>query len=86
MIVLLTDSAEAQFVDIEDEKLSTRIRDIFTRLGKWPEVSGVKHLHYNWEGFARIRTGKWRVVFKVQQDVVMVVMIEKREDDTYSRR
>jgi len=86
MLVLMTDAAEAQFEDIIDEKLSARIRDVFARLEKWPEVSGVKHLRHDWAGFARIRTGQWRVVFKLQQDVVMVVMIEKKEDDTYKKR
>lgn len=67
MLVILTESAQAQFDAIADEKLSTRIRDVFARLEKWPEVSGVKHLHYNWEGFARIRNGKWRVIFTVER-------------------
>lgn len=86
MLVLMTDAAEAQFEDIIDEKLSARIRDVFARLEKWPEVSGVKHLRHDWVGFSRIRTWQWRVIFKVDQDVVSVVKIEKKEDDTYKKR
>lgn len=84
MLVLMTADAEAEFEELNEE-IGARVRDIFTRLENWPEVSGVKHLHYDWEGFARVRTGKWRVIFKVEGDVVMIVRIEKR-DDVYKKR
>jgi mRNA-degrading endonuclease RelE of RelBE toxin-antitoxin system len=43
-----------------------RIRDVFVRLQRWPEVSGVKPLRGALAGSFRIRTGEYRVVFRVR--------------------
>ncbi len=61
--------------------IQTRVRNVIARLGQWPEVSGVKWLTGDWKGFARIRTGDYRVVFKLaSDDVLEVVRIADRQD------
>jgi mRNA-degrading endonuclease RelE of RelBE toxin-antitoxin system len=45
----------------------SRIRKVFVRLEKWPDVSGVKALSGNLAGRYRIRTGDYRVQFRVIQ-------------------
>jgi mRNA-degrading endonuclease RelE of RelBE toxin-antitoxin system len=56
-----------------------RIQDVFDRLAKWPEVSGVKWLKAKWAGHARIRAGAWRVIFRVEATHVEVVRIRPRK-------
>lgn len=51
---------------------------IIQRLEKWPEVSGAKPLRGEWAGYHRIRTGDWRVLFRVVAPDVIVVRIMHR--------
>jgi mRNA-degrading endonuclease RelE of RelBE toxin-antitoxin system len=55
-----------------------RLEAIFARLERWPEVSGAKPLTRAWAGHFRIRTGDWRVVFRVEGSVVVIVRIMHR--------
>jgi mRNA-degrading endonuclease RelE of RelBE toxin-antitoxin system len=84
MTVILTDDAELEFLSL-GVVIKTRVREVFERLQKWPTVSGVKHLRYEWLGYSRIRTGKYRVVFMVEGETVIVVKIDDRKD-VYKRR
>ena len=43
-----------------------RLESIFSRLERWPTVSGAKPLTRDWAGHFRIRTGDWRLVFRVE--------------------
>jgi mRNA interferase RelE/StbE len=54
-----------------------RINDVLIRLGNWPEVSGAKALSGDLRGNWRIRTGDFRVLFRVEEDVVSVVVVWK---------
>ena len=40
---------------------------LLTRLGQWPNVSGVKHLRGDLAGTCRLRTGDYRLQFRVQE-------------------
>jgi len=60
-------------------KLKYRLDGILKRLEGWPQVSGVKWLKYEWAGHGRIRMGDWRVVFRVEGDV-LVVRIQHRSE------
>ena len=55
-----------------------RLESIFSRLERWPTVSGAKPLTRDWAGHFRIRTGDWRVVFRVEGSVVVIVRIMHR--------
>jgi mRNA-degrading endonuclease RelE of RelBE toxin-antitoxin system len=47
--------------------IQRQVRDVFVRLARWPEVSGVKALRRKLAGNYRIRTGNYRVVFRVRK-------------------
>lgn len=59
--------------------LLPRIQSLFERLAEWPEVSGVKWLGEDWQGHARLRTGDWRVIFRVQESHVVIVRVRHRK-------
>ena len=67
------------------EKILERLRKVLTRLTKWPDVSGAKPLSGNLAGWYRVRTGDYRIRFRVQGDRVFVDKIGHRskfyEDD-----
>lgn len=84
MTVVLTADAEIEFLAL-GVVIKARVKDIFERLEKWPAVSGSKNLGYDWAGHSRIRTGRYRVVFKVEGDTVTVVKIDDRKD-VYKKR
>ena len=46
--------------------VATRVRKLLVRLEGWPAVSGVKRLTGNLAGRYRVRTGDYRVQFRVE--------------------
>jgi len=63
-------------------RIQVRVQDVFDRLTRWPNVSGVKPLRRSLKGAYRIRTGDWRVLFtvEVQTERVTVFRIDNRRD------
>jgi mRNA-degrading endonuclease RelE of RelBE toxin-antitoxin system len=45
-----------------------RVTRLFDRLERWPDVSGAKSLSANLAGRYRLRTGDYRVQFRVERD------------------
>jgi mRNA interferase RelE/StbE len=60
-------------------KVRVRLLALVERLEKWPAVSGAKALTGNLVGFYRIRTGDYRLQFRVQGDDVIVVKVGHRD-------
>lgn len=56
--------------------IRARVLKIFERLAGWPDVSGAKALKGELAGHHRIRTGDWRVIFRVVSPRVIVVRIK----------
>jgi mRNA-degrading endonuclease RelE of RelBE toxin-antitoxin system len=48
------------------EPIYSRVMSIVERLEKWPAVSGAKPLRHGLTGRYRIRTGDYRVQFRVE--------------------
>jgi mRNA-degrading endonuclease RelE of RelBE toxin-antitoxin system len=48
-------------------RIQARVQEVFIRLIRWPEVSGVKPLRGSLKGAYRIPTGDWRVLFTVDE-------------------
>jgi mRNA-degrading endonuclease RelE of RelBE toxin-antitoxin system len=69
--VELTPEAQSNF---ESLPLTLRIRvdTILHRLANWPAVSGAKPMRGALKGHYRIRTGDWRVLFIVSENVIVV--------------
>jgi mRNA-degrading endonuclease RelE of RelBE toxin-antitoxin system len=77
--IRITPEAEADLGHVP-LAMRPRIQGIVDRLKLWPRVSGVKPLTHNWAGHFRIRTGDWRVVFRVQGSDVVIVRIQNRSE------
>ena len=79
MTVVLTPEAQNQ-IERLNLTIQARVLAIVHRLEKWPEVSGAKPLRGKLAGSYRIRTGDYRVVFRVKDEVVTVWRIGYRGD------
>ena len=77
MVVLLAPDAQQDF-DRLPVTIRARVLKILERLRQWPEVSGAKALSGDWAGHYRIRTGDWRVIFRVITPSLIVVRIRHR--------
>jgi mRNA interferase RelE/StbE len=79
--VQVTGDARADFLSLP-VGIQKRVADIFERLSAWPEVSGAKPLKHGLKGAYRIRTGDWRVLFRVeeQKNRVIVFRVAHRRD------
>jgi mRNA-degrading endonuclease RelE of RelBE toxin-antitoxin system len=64
--------AEAQRLD---EPIYSRVLGVIERLKNWPAVSGAKPLRGVLRGHYRIRTGNYRIQFRVQGSTVIVERI-----------
>jgi mRNA interferase RelE/StbE len=60
--------------------IKKRLRNVLQRLAKWPVVSGAKPLRGRLSGWFRIRTGDYRIRFKIEGDTVIVDKIGHRKD------
>jgi len=77
----LTAEARSQFESLP-LRMQPRVRDVFNRLVRWPNVSGAKPLRGELKGAYRIRAGDWRVLFTVDEraERVTVFRIANRRD------
>jgi mRNA interferase RelE/StbE len=62
-----------------NEPILTRVMRLLDRLQKWPEVSGAKPLTGNLAGHYRMRTGDYRVQFRVVGETLIVEKIGHRD-------
>ena len=76
--VLITPEAQRQF-DPLPLVIRARVAAVFERLQDWPEVAGAKPLRGKLKGQYRVRTGDYRVQFRVAGDVVTVTRIGHRD-------
>jgi mRNA interferase RelE/StbE len=77
MQVLLSLEGQADF-DALPATIKARVIRVLERLAQWPQVSGAKPLKREWAGHYRVRTGDWRVIFRVISPGVIVVRIQHR--------
>jgi len=63
--VTITEEAQQQLQTLP-LSIQVRIEKIFVRLQRWPAVSGAKPLSGKLAGHYRIRTGDYRVQFRVE--------------------
>ena len=60
--------------------IQRRIEEVFVRLAGWPQVSGAKPLRGTLKGNYRIRTGDYRVVFRIVGTDVLIWKLGYRGD------
>ena len=78
MIVLLTNEALAE-LSMLPMSIQRRMYKIVKRLESWPVVSGTKPLRGNLAGHFRIRTGDYRLQFRLSDDRIIVEKIGHRD-------
>jgi mRNA interferase RelE/StbE len=76
--VLITSEAQDQYHALP-KVVRARIERIIERLEDWPDVSGAKPLRGNLAGCYRMRTGDYRVQFRVAADVVTIERVGHRD-------
>lgn len=76
--VVMTPDAAVE-LDRLDNVIHGRVLRLLDRLTKWPNVSGAKPLQGELSGRYRLRTGDYRVQFRVAGDQVTVEKIGHRD-------
>ena len=59
--------------------IQARVAKIVLRLTQWPNVSGAKPLRAKLAGRFRMRTGDYRVQFRVEGDEVIIERVAHRD-------
>jgi mRNA interferase RelE/StbE len=77
--VSMTDEAFSQY-DALPKTIKERLRKLTIRLESWPAVSGVKALSGDLAGWYRMRTGDYRVRFRMVADKIIIDKIGHRKD------
>lgn len=77
--VELTPEADKQAQRLPNVILE-RVRNLIRRLEAWPAVSGAKPLSGDLAGWYRLRTGDYRLRFRVQGETIIVDKIGHRSE------
>ena len=75
--VEITNQAQKEFDDLPTV-IKVRMKNIFEKLQKWPDVSGVKALTGNFAGYSRVKTGDYRAVFSIHPDRIIICRVGHR--------
>lgn len=59
--------------------IQARIRRLIVRLANWPDLSGAKALKGNLKGRYRVRTGDYRIQFRVLGAEIIVEKVGHRD-------
>ena len=76
--VIYEPGAWEQYVDLP-LPIQARVVAMLDRLESWPDVSGAKPLRGSLVGKYRLRTGDFRIQFRVTGDMVLVEKIGHRD-------
>ena len=76
-VALLQDAAR-QLGELP-KPLKARMLELLIRLAEWPSVSGAKPLSGKLAGHYRLRTGDYRLQFRIEQGNVQVEQIGHRD-------
>jgi mRNA-degrading endonuclease RelE of RelBE toxin-antitoxin system len=76
--VIITSTAAIQ-LEALPRVIQARMLGLVERLRKWPEVSGVKPLRGSLVGCYRMRTGDYRLQFRVDGNTVKIEKIGHRD-------
>ncbi len=78
MEVLLSREAQREAAALP-KVLRARVYAVLRRLQEWPDVSGAKPMRGELAGHYRVRTGDYRILFRVDGDRVLVERIGHRD-------
>lgn len=78
MDVLLSKDAQRDAAELP-KVIRARLYAVLRRLQHWPKVSGAKPMRGELAGHYRVRTGDYRILFRVEADRVLVERIGHRD-------
>ena len=78
MKVLLSRAAQRELAALP-VVMRARIYGLLERLSRWPEVSGAKPLRGEFAGQYRLRTGDYRLRFRIDGDRIIVEQVGHRD-------
>jgi mRNA-degrading endonuclease RelE of RelBE toxin-antitoxin system len=78
MVTVVTTLEALEQLDSLPAEIVARVEKLFERLKKWPRISGAKPLNGPLAGHWRMRTGDYRLQFRVEQRTVIVEKIGHR--------
>jgi mRNA-degrading endonuclease RelE of RelBE toxin-antitoxin system len=78
MDVVVTTSALKEYAKLP-RPIQTRMLHLVERLGRWPNVSGAKPLSGQLAGHFRLRTGDYRLQFRLEGAYLVVERIGHRD-------
>lgn len=76
--VTLEFAAARQLADLP-KPIKARVIELIVRLADWPEVSGAKPLRGNLAGRYRLRTGDYRLQFRIEHGAVLIEQVGHRD-------
>lgn len=76
--ITLTAEAAKQLGELP-KPIKARMLDLLVRLADWPEVSGAKPLSGRLAGNYRLRTGDYRLQFRLEDEQVIVEQVGHRD-------
>jgi mRNA interferase RelE/StbE len=79
MVTVVVTAEAARQLEELDNPIHGRILKLLIRLQNWPHVSGAKPLRGDLAGLYRMRTGDYRVQFRVEGELVAVEKIGHRD-------
>jgi mRNA-degrading endonuclease RelE of RelBE toxin-antitoxin system len=59
--------------------IKARMVELLSRLAEWPNVSGAKPLSGRLAGKYRLRTGDYRLQFRLEQETIVVEQVGHRD-------
>jgi mRNA-degrading endonuclease RelE of RelBE toxin-antitoxin system len=79
MAIVVTTPEALRQLDRLPPEVVARIERLYKRLEKWPNVSGAKPLQGRLAWHWRLRTGDYRLQFRVEGDMVIVEKVGNRD-------
>jgi len=76
--VTFTEDAAAALAKLP-KPIKARVAEMIVRLAKWPEVSGAKSLTGKLAGHYRLRTGDYRLQFRIEDKAVVIEQVGHRD-------
>lgn len=78
MEVLITSESLRQFISLP-RTIQVRVLRLVERLRHWPEISGAKPLSGDLAGHWRLRTGDYRLQFRLENDRIVIERMGHRD-------
>ncbi len=78
MAAVVTTTEALEQLDRLPLEIVARVGKLYERLERWPQVSGAKPLTGRLAGHWRLRTGDYRLQFRVERQTVVVEKIGHR--------